>query len=65
MMSGVVLPCIEQLKTAVCSVVIGYTDLGSEMSAPVDDLAGFLCALQFVLTGYCKFCSVVRRELLK
>lgn len=65
MMSGVVLPCLEQLKTAVCSVVIGCTDLGSEMSAPVDDLAGCLCALQFVLAGYCKFCSGVRREPLK
>lgn len=59
MMSGVVLPCIEQLKTAVSSVVIGCTDLGSVMSAPVDDLAGCLRALQFDLAGYCKICSVV------
>lgn len=62
MMSGVVLPCIEQLKTVVCSVVIGCTDLGSVMSTPVDDLADCLCALQYALAGYCEFCSVIIKQ---
>lgn len=59
MMSGVVLPCIEELKTVVCSVVIGCADLGAVKSTPVDDLADCLYALLSALAGRCEFCPVV------
>lgn len=54
MMSGEVLPCIRQLNTAVCSVVIGCVDVGFVMSAPADALVGCEHELQCALAGYCE-----------